>query len=570
MTTTPTLSSVHFVPQSLHEKPLEMKNVPVLKSTYALDDFSCIDSYTEQTMSDKLHDFLSANNVFETVEEKDHKLEVLSQLRDIVQDWVVRVYSAEGFTRQDALQSGTRLLTFGSYFLDVNHRGSDVDMLILGTNILDRNRDMFGLPHCRTGETTNPNNVLVEILRQHPEVDSLVAVPDAFVPVIKFKYSGVQIDLISGFLATEIIPRELDLVECGSTILSGLDDASQLGINAVRLSHKILSMVPNEEFFRQTLRAVTLWARKRSVYSNILGYLGGVSWTIMTARICMMHPYDEPSVLLLRFFQTYSAWDWPRPVVLPVAENGGLGMQFNHRRQLMPVLTPLYPCLNTTHNVSYSTRKVIVDELIRGYKLIRKCIRNFSEPDVWQPLFEEVNIFRLYKNYLQIDVKSSDAETEAVWRAFIESRLRHLLQSLQRLNLKQVHLFPQDTSSGNSSSHTFYFGIDFHSWKGYQSPPYVEEDVMSVVNQWIHEDLQWKGRDISRMDLSARLIRQGDLLSAMGMYDPSRRHTKRKGRKTMRNRTSSDSLERKKPLDVQNLNLQDREQQRQQITSVGS
>lgn len=51
------------------------------------------------------------------------------------------------------------------------------------------------------------------------------------------------------------------------------------------MTDQILRLVPNIPNFRMTLRCMKFWAQRRGVYSNVLGFLGGVSWALLTARV---------------------------------------------------------------------------------------------------------------------------------------------------------------------------------------------------------------------------------------------------------------------------------------------
>ena len=63
----------------------------------------------------------------------------------------------------------------------------------------------------------------------------------------------------------------------------------------------------------------------RGIYSNVLGYLGGVSWAMLVARTCQLYPNAAPSTIVHKFFLVFSQWEWPQPVLLRQPDNVNLG-----------------------------------------------------------------------------------------------------------------------------------------------------------------------------------------------------------------------------------------------------
>ena len=129
----------------------------------------------------------------------------------------------------------------------IHFLGSDIDTLVVVPKHVTR-EDFF--------------NVLENMLRQRPEVGELAPVPDAFVPIIKFKWDSISIDLIFGRLALPRVPMDLELAD--SSILKGLDEACLKSLNGPRVTDEILRLVPNSSVFKHALRAVKLWAKSIS------------------------------------------------------------------------------------------------------------------------------------------------------------------------------------------------------------------------------------------------------------------------------------------------------------------
>ncbi|KAL6129531.1 hypothetical protein ACLB2K_072881 [Fragaria x ananassa] len=419
---------------------------------FGLTDPISLDFPTQRDVekSNEIEMILRENGGYASRQERVLREEVLGLLDRVVKTWINNISRAKGF----AVESNARVFSFGSFRLGVYGAGADLDTLCVGPVYASREVDFFGQ--------------LYKMLECMTQVTELNAVADAYVPVIKFKLNGVSVDLVYARLTLFVVPDDLDM--SSDSVLSCVcphDEQSIRSLNGCRVTDQIIGLVPNVQTFRTMLRFVRLWAKRRGLYSNVVGFLGGINWALLVARICQLYPNAFPNLLVSRFFRIYSEWRWPNPIMLCEFKEDGpsfLGQQGwdprrnpKERYHVMPIITPAYPCVNSSYNVSSTTLCIMSGEFRRGNEIC-KGMEAGHEAD-WHTLFESYPFFEECKNYLQISIKAGDADDFRKWKGWVESRLRQLILKIEKhtSGMLQCRPYPGDFSDKSLPFHSSYF-----------------------------------------------------------------------------------------------------------------
>uniref|UniRef100_K3XVM1 Poly(A) polymerase n=1 Tax=Setaria italica TaxID=4555 RepID=K3XVM1_SETIT len=425
----------------------------------------------------ELEKFLVEAGLYESPEESAKREEVLGKLDQIVKDWVKQLTSQRGYTDQMVEEANAVLFTFGSYRLGVHGPGADIDTLCVGPSYVNREEDFFIILH--------------EILAQTEDVTELQPVPDAHVPVMKFKFHGISIDLLYASVSLLVVPADLDISQ--GSVLYDIDEATVRSLNGCRVADQILRLVPNIENFCTALRCLKYWAKRRGVYSNVTGFLGGVNWALLVARVCQLYPNAVPSMLVSRFFRVFTQWRWPNPVMLCSIEEDELGFPVwdprkNPRDKChhMPIITPAYPCMNSSYNVSTSTLRVMMEQFQFGNKICQEIEMNKAS---WSALFEPFQFFEAYKNYLQVDIIAEDDEDLRLWKGWVESRLRQLTLKIERdtYGMLQCHPYPHEYADPSRQSAHCAFFMGLSRKEGVKIQEGQQFDIRGTVEEFRHE-----------------------------------------------------------------------------------
>jgi poly(A) polymerase len=175
-----------------------------------------------------------------------------------------------------------------------------------------------------------------------------------------------------------------------------------------------------------------------------MGFFGGVAWAIVVARVCQMFPTATAAAIVAKFFRILHDWPWPQPVLLKKIDEGHLGFRVwnpklypQDKAHRMPVITPSYPSMCSTHNITQSTQIITTQEFGMAAEVADKILLG---QESWTTLFKKGDFFHRYKHYLQVIASSTSADTQMKWGGLVESRLRQLVMKLELVeNLEIAH-----------------------------------------------------------------------------------------------------------------------------------
>ncbi|KAJ6263688.1 polynucleotide adenylyltransferase [Drechslerella dactyloides] len=382
----------------------------------------------EVRINNELIEELKAMNSFESAEESQKRVDVLKRLQKITEEFVRQVCSSKNQNELATNSAGGKVFTYGSYRLGVVGPGSDIDTLVVAPKFVTR-EDFFKFYPPLLKALNKPN--------EPPMIEELAPVPDAFVPIIKFVMSGISIDLIFCKLGVTQVPPDMTLED--KNLLRGLDEKELRSLNGTRVTDEILTLVPAPAVFKHALRAIKIWAKCRAIYGNVYGFPGGVAWAMLVARICQLYPAAVSAVIVSKFFRILGQWNWPQPVLLKPIEDGPLNVRVwnprlypSDKNHLMPIITPAYPSMCSTHNITPSTKAAILGEMAKAADIVDRIITGNA---TWNQLFQRHTFFtKDYKYYLTVKASAKDQEQSVKWSGLVESKIRHLVMKLEMLS----------------------------------------------------------------------------------------------------------------------------------------
>jgi poly(A) polymerase len=427
----------------------------------------------ELDANEKLIEFLRSQDCFESQERADQRASVLQDLQEIVQKFIQKICESPAIQKPaDGTLVKAQLYAFGSYRLGVCSPSSDIDILCLTPRFVNR-KHFFRVMH--------------DLLLASPKVKKLTKIEAAYVPIMTMEFSDVDIDLSFASLDLESVPDDLDL--SNDALVNSLDLHAVNSVNGVRTNDMILELIPSVEQFRLLLRFVRIWSKARAIYGNVYGYLGGINCSLLCAWICQRYPNACAATLILMLFMDLAEWPWPKPIYINTP-NTGFQESWNPKtsQDVMPIITPAYPAINSLRSATKSTRQRIVEEFKRGAQLMNKIILKGAK---WSTLVVPSNFFVKYQTFVQVKVWADTEKNFEIWLGTVESRIKKLSLNLEgNEQIEAAITYPEafrtcPDSEGHQFGGSFFTAVCFEKSKNGEKQPV---DI-SRETKWFLTDL---------------------------------------------------------------------------------
>ena len=260
-----------------------------------------------------------------------------------------------------------------------------------------------------------------------------------------------------------------------------------------------------------------------------MGYLGGVNINILVALVVQMLPLASPSSLFRKFFAIYKYWYVGEkedgtvflkakvdPVMLTKPYDAGLGYKVWDAKtaaptEMMPIITPAYPAMNSTFSISRQTQQIMLEEIVKADKILTGLEPRLHLGDgenngggrLFAQLFTPSDFFISYPHYLALTIVSPTPAELDSWGDFLKSRLRRLVSDNlgSSLPLSKIQLYVKEvqgcfadatqsqltqSQKNNSVAMFIGFNVDRNRMKGEQL------NLESTIQNFKNRDLAGK------------------------------------------------------------------------------
>ncbi|CAO3679238.1 unnamed protein product [Umbelopsis vinacea] len=309
-----------------------------------------------------------------------------------------------------------KITPFGSYALRAHLRGSDMDLVCIAPEQIHRQDFFQTMPNFLHQSDLFHSVEIIQSLRNSLSLHCQV-IHRAPVPIIKFMYDDIPVDMSFARLKATTLTPMVNLLD--DAVLDGIEDVENRSLDGPRVHLYIANAIdPNhKDIFCAALRCIKHWAMCRGIYGKPMGL----------------------TQLLSEFFDQWSRWRWPNPVILedPHDEHGRK-IEFERltdfQHEIMPILTPCFPYKSSNPYATWFSLQVIQKEIHRANAIVSTTRIN-EQPHLVPKLYKAFAFDRKYKHYLNIMMFCDSLKRQEKWKGKLAACMPKMLQLLQQNNI---------------------------------------------------------------------------------------------------------------------------------------
>lgn len=141
----------------------------------------------------------------------------------------------------------------------------------------------------------------------------------------------------------------------------------------------------------------------------------------------------------------------------------------------MFVITPSFPCMNSSHMITDSSLVILKDLLLQARNTLFAYEASPDRPPTeystfWNNFFAKLDFFNIYPNFIEIDILANEQEDFKLWQGHVESKIRRLYLYFEKqyelnpplIEIFDFHLYPSAFSKTDKQfpfCKTYFYGI---------------------------------------------------------------------------------------------------------------
>jgi poly(A) polymerase Pap1/uncharacterized protein (UPF0248 family)/exonuclease III len=266
---------------------IDLKGLDLDISSVHLNDIDVVEDST--SLDGMIEPFLP------TASDRDQRREAITLLRQTL--------------TSDKGTSDVIFAPLGSYCMDTYFADSDVDMLAIGSVAP---QVFFELATTRLRDSDDG-------FKSVHFVNSLVSIVEVCVLGIKFDLQYCQAPELLERYHAKASSSSLSTLVFDVSLVSSLSPSSIRPLNTYRDTAYVLNSVPDLASFRTSHRYISLYLKRRGLYSAKFGYLGGIHLSLMLNRVVKLVAVNaghdrklSPATVIRTFFAYYASFNWAR------------------------------------------------------------------------------------------------------------------------------------------------------------------------------------------------------------------------------------------------------------------